>query len=100
MPAIVSATVIRWKVEQEGQKRIVVFDSSERIHTYVESSENASSAIIAAYILKQAGREAELLEAARDGLLEVIGIECLEVKPPAVPPIRRRSGTQQTTPAA
>ena len=69
MPAIVSATVVRWKVEKDDDKRVVVFHSSERIHTYVGTSDGDTSAIIAAYILAHAGKEEELLKDARDGLL-------------------------------
>ena len=86
MPAIVSATVVRWKVEKEDNKRVVVFDSSERIHTYVGTSDGDTSAIIAAYILAHPGKEKVLLEDAQAGLLQVIGIERLEVTPPEVPP--------------
>jgi hypothetical protein len=90
MPAIVSATVLQWKVDRNGGTPIVEFASSKPISVYVGDGTNDTdvSAIIAEYILKapNAAKEKELLKAARDGLLQVTGLNRLEVVPPAVPP--------------
>jgi len=88
MPAIVTGLVVRWRVDEtDKSKPKVVYASSEEISVYAESSEDSEvSAIIAEYILQQKGDEVALLQAARNGLLEVVGIERLTVRPPPVPP--------------
>jgi hypothetical protein len=94
MAAIVSATVVRWAVDQDTQPPTVQYFSSEYISIYGDGSDaEVSTAIIAAYILqKPEGEHAELLADARDGLLEVTGIYRLNVKPPPVPPRRPPHG--------
>ena len=90
MPAIVTATVLEWKVDRSGQKPVVEFVSSTPISLYLGDGTHTTdfSAIIAAYILKNPNeeRQKELLKAARDGLLQVTGLSRSEVVPPAVPP--------------
>jgi hypothetical protein len=94
MAAIVSATVVRWAVDQDTQPPTVQYLSSEYNYIYCDGSDaEVSSAIIAAYILqKPEGEHAELLADARDGLLEVVGIYRLNVNPPPVPPQRPPHG--------
>jgi hypothetical protein len=89
MPAIVSGTVLRWKVDNtDTSKPRVVFGKAERISVYAadRSEDSEASAIIAEYILKKKGDAIELLNAARSGLLEVVGIERMSVSVPPVPP--------------
>lgn len=89
MPAIVSGTVLRWNVDNtDKSKPRVVFGKAERISVYAadRSEDSEASAIIAEYILKKKGDAIELLNAARSGLLEVVGIERMSVSPPPVPP--------------
>jgi hypothetical protein len=91
MPAIVSATVLEWKVvDPGGRTPVVEFVSSTLISIYVGDGTNDTdvAAITAAYILENPNEENEkdLLKAARDGLLQVTGLNRLEVVPPAVPP--------------
>ena len=88
MPAIVTATVIRWEVEDEEEP---TFYNEKLVSTYVGEADDGSLEvmIIAKYILEEASEEdqiLELLEAARDGLLQVTNIEKREVKPPSAPP--------------
>jgi hypothetical protein len=84
MPAIISATVVHWKVEDSE----VVFEDSKRVHMYVEddAEEAAAPEIIAEYIIKSdKGKRDELLAASRDGLLEVLDIYRLELRRPPLP---------------
>jgi hypothetical protein len=89
MPAIVTAIVIRWEVE-EGQEP--TFYDEKSVSMYVGDAEEGSLEVrlIGQYILEEAEEDedeiGELLEAARDGLLQVTNIEKREVKPPSAPP--------------
>jgi hypothetical protein len=102
MPAIVTATVLEWKVDRSGQKPVVEFVSSTPISIYVGDGTHTTdfSAVIAAYILKNPNgeRQKELLKAARDGLLQVSGLVRTEVVPPAVPPPEPPSHAVAPTP--
>ena len=93
MPAIVNATVVLWKkVEPANAEPKVVYADAKLVTVYVvDESEDTDAAIIAAYILefkdeKTADEKLAMLQAARDGLLQVIGVERLLVTPPPVPP--------------
>jgi hypothetical protein len=79
MPAIVTATVVRWEVNQDSLKTIepfVEFVDAKNITLYVEGSEDTeASALIAEYIESAPDDEKKkLLEAARVGLLQVVGV--------------------------
>jgi hypothetical protein len=101
MPAIVSATVVRWGVvNRSGQAPVTYFMKSAPITVYVgdgaaENDKSGVIGVIAQYILDagQAERE-DLLKAARDGLLQVTSISRSPLTPPAVPP-----GSSADTPA-
>jgi hypothetical protein len=94
MPAIVTATVARWEVNQDSLKTIepfVEFVDAKNITLYVEGSEDTeASAIIAEYIESAADDEEKkkLLEAARVGLLQVVGVTRWPITPPGVPRIK------------
>jgi hypothetical protein len=88
MPALVTATVLRWDVDWDCEPPDVYFGDSETVRIYVADGEEAGevSAIIGQYIIEHEGDEKELLQAARDGLLQVIDIYRAKVTAPAVPP--------------
>jgi hypothetical protein len=96
MPAIVTATVIRWKVEEEEseEEARTVYDDEKQVSTYVGDATGSSLEvmIIGQYILDEAEDDedelVELLKAARDGLLQVTQIKTQEVNPPPAPPRR------------
>ncbi len=106
MPAIVSATVVRWVVMNpeatDPDDRYVEYKDNKDVSLYVEdaSQENVASEIIAEYILDPRHEKEKdiLLAAARDGLLQVVGIKRLEIIPPPVPPLRvKRKGPANTS---
>jgi hypothetical protein len=95
MPAVVTATVIRWEVNQESLKTIepfVEYVDAKNITFYVEGSEETeASAIIAEYMKSASAEEKEmLLEAARVGLLQVVGVTRWPITPPGVPRIKKK----------
>ena len=105
MPAILTATVIRWRVE--GDPPVVAYGDEGQVRLYTsDGSERAGSSevmIIAQYILDSAKRAekdrgdvvVELLQNARDGLLEVTDVDRREVRPPPVPPKRNGPGPKK-----
>ncbi|HEU5276258.1 MAG TPA: hypothetical protein VFU97_21560 [Xanthobacteraceae bacterium] len=87
MTALVTATVLRWEVK--GEPAAVHFVNSTPIKMVV--GDGASSAdvtpVIAEYILKaKESDQKKLLEAARDGLLQVTEMSRVPLTKPAVPP--------------
>jgi hypothetical protein len=92
MPAIVTATVVRWKLVAEDTKdEFAKFVSDKEVSVYVrDDGEDADvsadvSAVISEYVIDAAekGENAiELLKLARDGLLRVVGITRAPVTPP------------------
>jgi hypothetical protein len=103
MPALVTATVLRWDVDWDYEPPDVYFVDSESVTIYVADGQEAGdvSAIIGQYIIEHEGDEKELLQAARDGLLQVIDIYRANVTAPAVPPHahkpKKKRGTPKTT---
>jgi hypothetical protein len=94
MPAIVTATIVRWAVDRTGQTPIVNFVSATPFSMYVADGTNSSdfSPVIAQFILDTAQNnpqdQADLLAASRDGLLQVTGYQRTAIASPAVPPPR------------
>jgi hypothetical protein len=87
MTALVTATVLRWEVKK-GQPATVHFVDSTPIKMVVGDGANSADVtpVIAEYILKaNAGKHKELLEAARDGLLQVTEMSRVPLTKPAVP---------------
>jgi hypothetical protein len=96
MPAIVTAIVVRWEVNKDSLKTIepfVEFVDAENITLYVEGSEDTeASGIIAEYIEDAPdGERKTLLEAARVGLLQVVGLTRWPITPPGVPRIKKKT---------
>jgi hypothetical protein len=94
MPAVVTATVIRWEVNHENKtiEPFVEYVDATIIASYVEGSEETeASAIIADYIERANHTEKDkLLEAARVGLLQVVGVTRWPITPPGVPRIKKK----------
>ena len=95
MATIVTATVIRWKVEDSQEEAQTYYDDEQQVSVYLGDDDAADSSlqvmIIGQYILDQADDEKEfreLLEAARDGLLQVTNVAKQALHPPSVPPRR------------
>ena len=87
MPALVSGTVVVWKVESEGDRRVVRFKEEDRVSIFTDGAGAADApAIISRFILKQTGHQAEYLQWAAEGLLQVIDIQRTALTPPPVPP--------------
>ena len=94
MPAIVTATVLRWVVGGDGKTETVKYFDSTPISMFVADGANNAdfSPIIAEYILKADQKDqSELLRAARDGLLQVTSVNRISVTPPGVPPMPERA---------
>jgi hypothetical protein len=90
MPAIVSAAVLRWAVDRDRQPPIVNFVGRKTVSLYAADGNESGdvSGIIGQYILDSPqAQHAALLQAARDGLLQVIEVKRTNVTPPAVPPL-------------
>jgi len=82
-----------WEVNQDSLKTIepfVEFVDAKNITLYVEGSEDTeASALIAEYIESAPDDEKKkLLEAARVGLLQVVGVTRWPITPPGVPRIK------------
>ena len=87
MPAIVSATVLRWAVDRSGPTPIVNFVSSTPVSMYIGDGPNTDPLqIIGAYSLSVGGDPRDLLRALNDGLLQVTNVTRVSVTPPPVPP--------------
>ena len=97
MPAIVTAIVVRWEVNKDSLKTVepfVEFVNAKNITLYVEGSEDTeASAIIADYIEGAPDGESKttLLEAARIGLLQVVGLTRWSITPPGVPRVKKKT---------
>jgi hypothetical protein len=102
MPALITATVLRWDVDWDCEPPNVYFVDSESVTIYVADGEEAGevSAIVGQYIIEHEGDEKELLQAARDGLLQVIEIYRAKVTAPAVPPHTHKPKKKKGTPKA
>jgi hypothetical protein len=93
MPVVVTATVMRWAVNRAVNPAVVEFHSSDNVSMFMgDGTNNADvSPIIANYILTTAANnqqmQAELLAAARDGLLQVVNPQRITVTLPSVPPV-------------
>jgi hypothetical protein len=91
MPAILTATVMRWEVEEdEEEEEELTFAGETPVSMYVGDVEDSQLEvmIVGKYILDGAAAGLdlrELLEAARDGLLQVTNVDKREVTPPPVP---------------
>jgi hypothetical protein len=87
MPAIVSATVMRWAVDKSGPMPIVSYVSSTPISMYVgDGPATDPLQIIGQYALSAGGDLKDLLGALRDGLLQVTNVTRVPITPPPVPP--------------
>lgn len=87
MTALVTATVLRWEVK--GNPATVHYVDSTPIKMVVGDGVNSADVtpVIAEYILKANGSKYKaLLEAARDGLLQVTEMSRIPLTKPAVPP--------------
>jgi hypothetical protein len=93
MSTLVTATVLRWAVEQTGEKQIVCFKESTPITVVVSDTVSNTDAgpVLAEYILKNKNKSEEFLQAARDGLLQVVGMSRVPLTAPAVPPCQPAS---------
>jgi hypothetical protein len=93
MPVVVTATVMRWTVNRAVNPAVVEFHSSGNVSMFMGDGANNTdvSPIIAKYILDTAANnqqmQAELLTAARDGLLQVVNPQRVPVNLPSVPPV-------------
>ncbi len=88
MAALVTATVLRWAV-RAGKTPTVYFVDSTPIKMVIGDAVNSAdiTPVIAEYILKTNGAKyKELLEAARNGLLQVTEMSRVPLTTPAVPP--------------
>ena len=92
MPVIATGTVVKWTVvDDPGKNARVKYDGcSEPISVYVaggSGDDSVSAAIISAYIFAQKDPDirGKLLEAASDGLLQVVVINRSPVTPPPLP---------------
>ena len=91
MPVIATGTVVKWTVVDEpGKDARVKYDGcSEPISVYVaggSGDDSVSAAIISAYIFGQkTPDQGKLLEAASEGLLQVVVINRSPVTPPPLP---------------
>jgi hypothetical protein len=92
MPALVTATVLRWRVDVIGQQPVVTLAGQHPVELIVgDGTTNTDfSPIIAEYIrTAQAADRDGLLADARDGLLQVARYQSTPVTPPQVPLTRR-----------
>ena len=92
MPALLTATVLRWRVEVIGEEPFVSLANHRRVELFVEdeSADADFSPIIAEFIRTTKDADPNtLLEEARDGLLQVVRHESTAVTRPAVPSTRR-----------
>jgi hypothetical protein len=93
MPTLLWGTVVRWEVDSDCEPPVVNYVDSETVTVYVADGPDGGdvSAIIGQYILNSDEDTKELLQAASDGLLQVIEIYRVNLKPPAVPPHKHKS---------
>jgi hypothetical protein len=89
MPAIVSGTVILWEAVIIGQHERVRQVNSRSVSVYRAGESDAADAtmLVADYILTPPTGKTptDLLNAARQGLLEVVAITPVPVTPPSPP---------------
>lgn len=105
MPALVTATVLRWAVVD---KTVKLLCSPCRITVVVSDSTSSTdiTPVIGEYLLKASeGKGLEetkkLIEAARDGLLQVIDMSRVPLTAPVVPPMQPPSfGASRPSPPA
>jgi hypothetical protein len=92
MPALVTATVLRWRVDVVGGQPTVTLDNQKTVELIVGDGapNNDFSPVIAKYIrdAPDADKNA-LLDDAKDGLLQVARYQSTPVTPPAVPLARK-----------
>jgi hypothetical protein len=98
MPVIVTGTVVLWKVVGVAPDERVKYESDKVVTLYMTDDDNdaAVAALIAKYTLDevnsaggtpahQLAKAKDLLNAARQGLLQATGITRATVTPPANP---------------
>jgi hypothetical protein len=88
MPTIVSGIVLRWDVDREREPPVLRFREIKPVSVYREDDSDQSmdgSALISRYILDSDDGESKLLNAALNGLLQVVDIRRLNVEKPVVP---------------
>jgi hypothetical protein len=97
MPALVSGTVVVWEVKDEGDRRVVRFNREQRVSIFTDGAgAGETPAIISKFILKYVptGDQAQYLQWATDGLLQVYDIQRTAITPPPVPPPSSEAGQQ------
>jgi hypothetical protein len=99
MPALLRGIVVVWKVKTVGDKQVVCYVTDGPVSLFTDGGPASDGqAIIAEFILQADKNNREgLLEASRDGLLQVHDIQRTALTPPPLP--SRCDAIQPATPA-